>query len=86
MPFVVWQHPADENITLRAIARRIAALTKLKTQTKNQIHAVTATQETPDIVIKHINELLDVLDKLVMNTVSASKNTILSIENWMPIQ
>jgi hypothetical protein len=31
---------------------------------------LTATQETPDMVIKHINELLDVLDKLVMNTVT----------------
>jgi transposase len=63
MPFVAWQRPADENITLRAIARRIAALTKLKTQTKNQIHALTATTETPDIVIKHINELVEVLEK-----------------------
>jgi transposase len=65
MPFEVWQRPADEKITLRAIARRITALTKLKTQTKNQIHALTATQETPDIVFKHINELLDVLDKQI---------------------
>jgi transposase len=36
MPFVAWQRPANENISLRAIARRIAALTKLKTQHKTR--------------------------------------------------
>ena len=42
MPFEVWQRPSDAMLSLRAIARRIAGLTKLKTQTKNQIHALTA--------------------------------------------
>ena len=75
MPFVAWQRPADENIALRAIARRIAALTKLKTQTKNQIHALTATTDTPDMVIKHINELVDVLEKQL----KAHRNSALTL-------
>lgn len=65
MPFEAWQRPADEYIALKAISRRIATLTKLKTQTKNQLHALKATTETPVLVIEHIEELIDVLDKQI---------------------
>ncbi|TAK59822.1 IS110 family transposase [Methylobacter sp.] len=65
MPFEAWQRPADENIALKAISRRIATLTKLKTQTKNQLHALKATAETPVLVIEHIEELVTVLDKQI---------------------
>ena len=65
MPFEAWQRPADENITLRAIARRIAALNKQKTQTKNQLHALKATEDTPTFVINHIEELITVLEKQI---------------------
>jgi transposase len=65
MPFEAWQRPADENIALRAIARRVAALTKLKTQTKNQLHALKATEETPVLVIEYTEELIEVLDKQI---------------------
>ncbi|MCK5355274.1 MAG: IS110 family transposase [Methyloprofundus sp.] len=61
MAFEPWQCPADEYLALKAIARRITALNKLKAQTKNQIHALTATQETPAIVIDHTEELIAVL-------------------------
>lgn len=62
MPFEPWQCPADEFITLRAISRRVAALTKLKSQTKNQLHALKATEGTPTIVIDHTEDLILVLD------------------------
>ncbi len=65
MPFEAWQRPADEYIALKAISRRIATLTKLKTQTKNQLHALNATAETPALVIEHIEELIEVLDKQI---------------------
>lgn len=65
MPFVAWQRPADENIGLRTIARRIAALTKLKTQTKNQLHALRATGDTPIFVVEHTGELIAVLEKQI---------------------
>ncbi len=65
MPFEVWQRPADEVIALRAMGRRIAALNKLKTQTKNQRHALKATQDTPDIVIEQTEELVNVLEKQI---------------------
>jgi transposase len=65
MPFEAWRRPADEVIALRAIGRRIAALNKLKTQTKNQRHALKATQDTPDIVIEQTEELVSVLEKQI---------------------
>ncbi len=65
MPFVTWDRPADENIIIRAIARRIAALNKIKAQTKNQYHALNATQETPDLVIEHTEELITLLEKQI---------------------
>ena len=66
MPFKPWQRPAEENITLRAISRRIAALNKLKAQTKNQLHALSATNETPVVVIEHTQELIDLLEKQIL--------------------
>jgi transposase len=65
MPFEAWQRPADETITLRAISRRIAALNKLKTQTKNQLHALSATQESPSLVIEQTEELISLLEKQI---------------------
>jgi transposase len=65
MPFEAWQRPADEAISLRAVARRIAALNKLKTQAKNQLHALTATEGTPVFVVKHVEELIAVLEKQI---------------------
>ena len=65
MPFEKWERPADENILLKAIARRIAALKKLTAQTKNQLHALTATEETPALVIEQTKELIEVLEKQI---------------------
>jgi transposase len=39
MPFVAWQPPAPEILDLRAIVRRIAALTVTRTQERNRLHA-----------------------------------------------
>lgn len=65
MPFEAWSRPADECISLRAISRRIAALSKQKTQTKNQLHALESTIETPKFVIDQTEELIEVLDKQI---------------------
>jgi transposase len=65
MPFEPWQRPADAIIAFRALGRRIAALNKLKAQTKNQRHALKATQDTPDIVIEQTEELIEVLKKQI---------------------
>ena len=65
MPFEAWQRPADEHLMLKAISRRIAALNKQKAQTKNQLHALKATTETPAIVIEHTEALIEVLEKQI---------------------
>jgi transposase len=50
MPFNVWQLPEEKTLKLRAFSRKIAALTKLKAQTKNQLHALGASTAVPDII------------------------------------
>ncbi len=65
MTFKAWKRPRDEYITLKAIARRIAALTKLKAQTKNQLHALISTEETPQIVIDQTKELIKLLEQQI---------------------
>lgn len=39
MAFVPWHPPAIEKLELRAFARRIAAVTQMRTQEKNRLHA-----------------------------------------------
>jgi transposase len=65
MSFEAWEKPGDEMIELRAFSRRIAALNKLKSQNKNQLHALSSTDETPNLVIQQVNELIEVLEKQI---------------------
>jgi len=51
MPFESWQHPDAQALAIRACVHRIAALNKLRTQTKNQLHAAQQTATTPDFLI-----------------------------------
>ncbi|WP_428353514.1 IS110 family transposase [Methyloprofundus sp.] len=76
MPFDVWERPADECISLKATARRIAALNKQKTQTKNQLHALVSTVETPALVIEQTEKLIDVLDAQIKTLRDSALNII----------
>ncbi|MFW5444125.1 MAG: IS110 family transposase [Methylococcaceae bacterium] len=76
MPFEAWERPADENIILRGIARRISALKKLKAQTKNQLHALLATEETPAIVIEQTQELINILEKQIASLTGSALDVI----------
>ena len=76
MPFEAWERPSDEAITLKAISRRIAALTKLKAQTKNQLHALISTKETPEIVVEQTEELIEILEKQIAAHRDAGLNLI----------
>ncbi len=66
MPFEVWEKPADEKIELRVFSRRIAALNKLKSQNKNQLHALSSTDEVPNLVIQQVNELIESVRKQIV--------------------
>ena len=52
MPFEQWQVPDKKTLELRAFSRKIAAVTRLKVQMKNQIHALLASEYPPDIIVE----------------------------------
>lgn len=43
MEFIIWNAPKPNVLKIRACSRRLAALTKLKVQAKNQLHALQVT-------------------------------------------
>jgi len=51
MPFASWTRPGNAQLAVRACARRLAALTKQRTQAKNQLHALQATITTPGFIL-----------------------------------
>lgn len=61
MPFQVWQAPPIEILQLRAISRRITALTKNMTMEKNRLHASDRSEELTkfirDDIASHIEHL-----------------------------
>jgi transposase len=54
MPFEPWQRPAAAALELRACARRLAALTKARTQAKNQLHAQSQSVTAPAVVLEDL--------------------------------
>jgi len=77
MPFQAWQPPTRQRLELRAIARRIAALTELRTQEKNRLHAVSSSRHLGTIVrqdlersIRHLDRSLERLQKQAQQLVA----------------
>jgi transposase len=54
MPFEPWQRPDDQAVALRACARRLEALNRARTEAKNQLHALSQTLMTPEIVLADV--------------------------------
>lgn len=67
MPFEPWQRPDDQALAMRACARRLAALNKARTQTKNQLHAAQQTRSTPDFLIADLQQSIVQFDAQIMN-------------------
>ena len=65
MPFVEWQPPAGEVLTLRGIARRIAALVVERTRERNRLHALQATGERVAVVVNDIEVNMRHLDRRI---------------------
>lgn len=66
MPFEAWKPPSAQALDLRAISRRIEALTKTATQEKNRLHAAESFEEMSEIVrediaanIEHLTHRID---------------------------
>jgi len=62
MPFEPWQRPDDLALAIRACACRIAALNKLRTQTKNQLHAAEQTATTLNFLIADLQQRIIQID------------------------
>jgi transposase len=54
MPFEPWQRPDEHALALRACARRIEALSHSRTQAKNQLHALSQSTTTPQVVLDDV--------------------------------
>lgn len=65
MPFVAWQPPRRPALELRALARRIAALTKMRSQEKNRLHATNHCAELPDAISRDIEVNLRHLERRI---------------------
>ena len=75
-----WQRPNDLALAIRACTRHIAALNKLRTQTKNQLHAVQQSTTTPDVLIAsrhqsiaHFGVQIEYLRRQVLDPIAADE-------------
>lgn len=51
MPFEPWQRPDTKALAVRACARRLEALSAMRTQSKNQLHAAALSITTPQFIL-----------------------------------
>ncbi len=69
MDFVPWHPPAPEKLELRAMGRRIAALTQMRTQEKNRLHAteyggqIKVIRNDLEVNIRHLDRRIEQLLK-----------------------
>jgi transposase len=61
MPFVSWTAPESSILELRALSRRIEAMSKAVTQEKNRLHASNQSEELSDFVREDIRELVELI-------------------------
>lgn len=80
MPFEAWQPPDEAHRELRAITRRIQALTVERAREKNRLHAVASSQTASRVVIndievnlRHLTRRIDELLRQAEKVLSASQ-------------
>lgn len=77
MPFVAWLAPSPEILALRAISRRITALTVTSSQERNRRHAVDHCHELPEVlgqeIEAHLAFLEDSSDRLAREAIQIIK-------------
>src|SRR6266403_5920630 len=79
MEFVAWTPPSAAVRELRAIGRRIAALTEEKTRELNRQHAAGASADTPAVVandvavnVRHLQRRIDELERHALTLITAT--------------
>ena len=65
MPYQPWARPTNEALSLRALARRLHALTQQKAAAKNQRHALTFSPQTPKAVLRDLRLSIAQLEKRI---------------------
>ena len=65
MPFEPWSPPAPHILELRALSRRIEAMSKTVVQEKNRLHANDQSEELSEFVKQDIRELADLLESRI---------------------
>ena len=65
MPFTPWSPPAPAILELRALSRRIEAMSKSVVQEKNRLHANDQSEELSAFVKEDIRELADLLESRI---------------------
>ncbi len=76
MPFVPWEPPSLEILELRAISRRISALTVERTREKNRLHALQASKESSQFVVNDIEVNIRHLDRRIDGLTSEAEKVI----------
>lgn len=65
MPFEPWSPPAPQILELRALSRRIEAMSKTVVQEKNRLHANDQSEELSEFVKQDIRELAALLESRI---------------------
>ena len=65
MPFDPWSPPAPPILELRALSRRIQAMSKTVVQEKNRLHANDQSEELSEFVKEDIRELVELLERRI---------------------
>jgi len=80
MPFVSWHPPREAALALRAFARRIAALVKIRSQEKNRLHATEHCRELPaairrdiEVNLRHLERRIQRLEEQAVDVVWADR-------------
>ena len=80
MGFVPWTPPASEKLQLRALGRRIAALTEMRTKEKNRLHAAESCAELKfirndiEVNIRHFDHRIELLESKASKLIDSHRD------------
>ena len=76
MPFVPWEPPSREVLEVRAISRRVSALTVERTREKHRLHSMQASRESSRFVVNDIEVNIRHLDRRIDGLTSEAQKVI----------
>lgn len=76
MEFVAWSPPSEDRLSLRMYSRRIADLVVTRTAEKNRLHALGATQTTPQAILDDVTASISAIEVRIDALVTAAHGII----------